>query len=320
LLARLNESEKPFANLAEFREALEEVLQEPPEVDRRRRALSLATQGLLLAPGLLCLFALGPVLLVLGFLGSLYGGLVAEDKCQENRDRLFGEATGVVAMGDPWQQLVLVAWFEIHGRELEQLEERLARLTREQQLLLESTSGFIQRGIPTPEQISPERPTTRLPRDRTWTRNLDENLVDLPASVAEELLGHLWIPLGVVGFWPLLWIVGSAIFRGGPSLRLSRIQLVQADGQPAARWRCALRTLLVWLPIYLLLVLSLTLDLWRLVACWADPDLQLGAAAWMSWLCWWLAAGLLAFYPWVALSWPDRGPHDLLAGTWLMPR
>jgi hypothetical protein len=319
LLARLNGLERPFANLAEFREALEQILQEPPEVERPRRALALATQGALLAPGLLCLFALGPVLLVLGFLGSLYGGLVAEKQRQETTDRLLVEATGLTGTGDPWQQLGLAVCCEADSENLERLEERLARLTREQQLMLESTSGFIQRGVPRPEQISTPHAPGRMPSGQTWTRNPDEQPLELPWSLTRKLLHHRWIPLAVLGFWPLLWVVGSALVRGRPSLRVGRIQLVQADGQPAARWRCAWRTLLVWLPIYLLLVLSLTLDLWRLEASWADPDLLFGAA-WLSWLCWWLAVGLLGFYPWVALRWPDRGPHDVLAGTWLMPR
>jgi hypothetical protein len=188
--------------------------------------------------------------------------------------------------------------------------------------MLESTSGFLRRGLPRPDQIDlTSFRATNGPGRAGADPDIDEKLVDLPATVADFLLGEFYVPLGILWFWPFIWILGSALFRGGLSLRLVGINLVQADGQPAARWRCAWRTLLVWLPIYLLLLFSLTFDLWRIAACWADPDFSLRwVAAWLSWLAWWLAVVLLGFYPWLALRWPDHSLHDHLAGTWLMPR
>jgi hypothetical protein len=97
--------------------------------------------------------------------------------------------------------------------------------------------------------------------------------------------------------------------------------LVQADGRPAARWRCAWRALLVWLPPLVLLAAALGLDWWRVAAASKEPwPSEPGGASVLAWLAWWLALGILPLYVWLAQRSPGRGPQDRLAGTYLMPR
>jgi hypothetical protein len=96
------------------------------------------------------------------------------------------------------------------------------------------------------------------------------------------------------------------------------IRLLDSQGQRAARWRCAWRTLLVWLPIGLLLTASLLIDLWR-AAHAGEFDRPTIWSAWVSQACWWLALALLPVYAAVAVLRPNRGPHDRLAGTWPVP-
>jgi tRNA A-37 threonylcarbamoyl transferase component Bud32 len=114
----------------------------------------------------------------------------------------------------------------------------------------------------------------------------------------------------VVAFWPALWVLWAALTRGGLAQRIAGVALVQADGRRAARWRCGWRALLVWAPLAALLLLSLSLA----------PGHAVGLGRAPAWLTWWLALALLPLYAWVALRWPNRGPHDRLAGTYLVPR
>src|SRR5581483_5854053 len=106
------------------------------------------------------------------------------------------------------------------------------------------------------------------------------------------------------------------LWRGGLSDRLLGLALVQSDGRPAARWRCAWRALLVWAPVTGLLI----------AAMWLEQDYwsaeNAGAPApWLARLSWvvsWSAWALLAAYAVLAVRSPGRGLHDRLAGTYLV--
>jgi hypothetical protein len=108
-----------------------------------------------------------------------------------------------------------------------------------------------------------------------------------------------WACVGLCVLWA--WV-----FRGGVTLRLVGISLRRRDGQPAARWQCAWRTLLFWLPVNGLLSLAVL-------------ALLLGPFGVASFLLWLLAAALLVGYVPLALWLPERSWHDRLAGTYLMP-
>jgi hypothetical protein len=151
---------------------------------------------------------------------------------------------------------------------------------------------------------------------------LGDDLTEGPAPLAGELLAaHQELAL-VLAAWPLLWSVWAGLTRGGLGLKLAGIALLGREGRPAARWRCALRALLLWLPVAVLLWVSLLLDLWRVaqaaVGGWSDE--QVRVTAWLAWAAWWLALLLLPLYAWVAVRWPNGGPHDRLTGTYPVPR
>jgi hypothetical protein len=119
---------------------------------------------------------------------------------------------------------------------------------------------------------------------------------------------------------PLFWVLWSFLWRGGVSFRVAGLALVGTDGRPAARWRCAWRTLLVWLPLTGLLLASVWLGeaAYRRVGELGAPSLWL---LWLaSWAAWGLGMLLLAAYVALATVFPARGPHDRLAGTCLVPK
>jgi hypothetical protein len=99
----------------------------------------------------------------------------------------------------------------------------------------------------------------------------------------------------------------AAVWRGGLSMMLAGIALVQADGRPAFRRQCALRAAIVWLPVGTLLFGS------TLLQTYAPGQAYLAAGLWL------VAAVLLPVYAVVALRHPSRPPQDRIAGTYLVP-
>lgn len=131
----------------------------------------------------------------------------------------------------------------------------------------------------------------------------------------EAVLSHwmqridpLFLAWGSIGGWLLLWTLVAALTRGGLSTWLMGLDLVRKDGRPAARWQAALRTLLAWLPIAILLGAAVLL--------------QHDHPTWLvwPWVLWWLAVLLLGVYVIAALLGPERLLHDRLLGIQVLPR
>jgi eukaryotic-like serine/threonine-protein kinase len=117
-----------------------------------------------------------------------------------------------------------------------------------------------------------------------------------------------------IGLWLLLWVLWSMLTRGGLSLKLMGIDLVNRRGRHAEGWRCAWRTLLIWAPFFALIMASVWLQ---------DATKGLGPEGrpwWIYWIPWWLALIYLAGVGVIALLRPQRGLHDRLAGIYLIPR
>jgi hypothetical protein len=92
------------------------------------------------------------------------------------------------------------------------------------------------------------------------------------------------------------------------------ISLVDAAGSPAPRWRCALRALIFWAPIMLLLFSTYRWPVW-----FSLPQLLVAfRSAWLS--CWAIIAAILAVCVLRALMSPHRMLHGKLAGIHLVPR
>jgi hypothetical protein len=108
-------------------------------------------------------------------------------------------------------------------------------------------------------------------------------------------------------FCTAFWVVWAFLFRGGYAFWRGGIVLRRADGRKAWRLQCAFRALLVWAPVAGLLCLAALLTS-------LQPD-----RPWLSFALWGVAVFLLLSYVPMVLWSPARGPHDRLAGTYLMP-
>jgi hypothetical protein len=210
-------------------------------------------------------------------------------------------------------------------REYEHIAERLQR---EQVLVLESFSRYLRAqllaGEPTLRshyrrlmKLDEDEPDPEQARDSMLL--MGDDLLEGPSVLALEVAADVWRVLLAFAAWPCVWAAWSAITRGGLTMRLAGITLRDRDGKPAARWRCAWRSLLAWLPVLALLLLSFWLDVGRIAHGPAESSAWMGAAAWLAWWAWWQALLLLPLYLWMSVRWPHRGFHDRLAGTYPVP-
>jgi hypothetical protein len=110
-----------------------------------------------------------------------------------------------------------------------------------------------------------------------------------------------------IGITIACWVVWAFLSRGGFAFWRGGIVLRRANGRKALRVQCAFRALLVWAPVGGLLCLAAAVAR----ALPGLPGLYFGI--------WGLAVALLIAYVLLALESPTRGPHDRLAGTYLVP-
>ena len=104
----------------------------------------------------------------------------------------------------------------------------------------------------------------------------------------------------------LFSVVSSIAVRGGVATRSIGLAVVTRDGKEISRRRSLSRTLIAWLPI---LVSSLLMP--ALISAGKGPaavvSVGIALAAMIAGVVWTIAA-------------PDRGLHDRIAGTWVVPR
>jgi hypothetical protein len=129
------------------------------------------------------------------------------------------------------------------------------------------------------------------------------------------------VHVAIIGFsiFPAIWMVWAFLTRGGLSYWIHDLTLVRADGWKAGRLRCGWRSLLVWTPFAGMLWLSMVLDYWYWSKLW-NPSDPYPMIPFLSWLTWWAGVAMLLLWLVLALRFAQRGLHDLLAGTYLVPK
>jgi hypothetical protein len=104
--------------------------------------------------------------------------------------------------------------------------------------------------------------------------------------------------------WPVVWVAWSALTRGGLPMKLMDLTLARLDGRHAGRLQCAWRSLLIWAAPTVLLLMALGAG---------------GHSPAEGPIFWWLALATVPVSAAVAAAFPDRGPHDRLSGTYVVP-
>ena len=104
------------------------------------------------------------------------------------------------------------------------------------------------------------------------------------------------------------------LLRGGFSFYLTDTALVTWNGQPAPRWRCALRALLTWFQLVIVT---------GLLAVGTSLVVKLPYPIHLSWGAIVLYLHLLAYAllgEIVVAWWPGRSLPDRICGTYLVPK
>ena len=109
---------------------------------------------------------------------------------------------------------------------------------------------------------------------------------------------------------PIPFAVWSLCFPRGWVWGSGRIAIVDRTGARVSRLRAAWRTYIVWFPFALLLLLQ---NVMPTDGPLGSLSLE-GTWAWVPWVV------LSVIYLLISLIWPRRGPQDVLAGTYLVPR
>lgn len=128
--------------------------------------------------------------------------------------------------------------------------------------------------------------------------------VHLPPDGIDEI-----VPIvGVLAFGLFSFFLPAFVTRGGLSFLRTGIAVVRPDGRQASRFRCLGRAVVAWAFMALLAALiSLGIS-------------TLSEMRWLGFGMLGLGAALFAGYVGLMLRTPARAPHDVVAGTYLVPK
>jgi hypothetical protein len=325
LLARLLGAGPPYKDVKQFRAALAASGGKPAEVTRPRRGAHLMVQAVFLAVGLGWMATAGamPEFAAVGL--DITQEMILSDT---RADLEAGAAREFAVTGglSPSPTTCLVALVRLQA-DL-RLDEELAdqqRLGRERgRARLAAVSPPMREYLvlsveQAKGQVEATMAQARRDRSPFAVLNFRQDAARFKEMSMRAIESDMRVTMLVlVAAWPALWVLWAFLLRGGLSFHIMGLTLVRGDGRRAARWQCAWRALLVWAPVTALLVSSLALEAWYWSA-W-DPTDPNRWAVWLSIAAWWAGWALLLVYAIVALRNPVRGPHDRLAGTYLVPR
>jgi eukaryotic-like serine/threonine-protein kinase len=324
LLARLLGFDRPFNDIHELSRELTATRDRATEVTQTRRAAQLAVFTAILALTFLPCAIVSGLMVNGGAFGKLrsdlYKAQVARSELQE------GSVVEFVASGlsaDPQTQLRGFVQFDDDLRLQEQLDRRIDEIEQQRQALVSNINPVLREAISFGEvnnasKSDGSKVKVAVTRSK-GIHNFRSRAVDVVSSHnALVFYGLASIGTILLVFWPAVWLIWDFAWRGGFSLRLMGLSLARADGRKAARWQCAIRTLLMWVPVVGMLTASLWLETWYFTT-WPFGNAE-SWVPWLSWGLWWVGLMLLPVYGLLAIKFPRRGLHDWVAGTYLVPR
>lgn len=120
-------------------------------------------------------------------------------------------------------------------------------------------------------------------------------------------LGLAGIAAVIVIFFPIVWMIIAFAVRGGIAWKMAGLVIVRNDGRPIGRFQAAIREMLVWAPVTVLLLATLRVQV-------AYPE-----SAALRLVLWLTAVALLFLMVVVGIRFPNRPPQDRIVGTHLVP-
>ena len=297
LLDRLIGGPRGYQNIEAVRADLIGLEGQPTQITRALQPAHLTLLLLVLVPPLLFLFCMRYVVLLMIFLGPQQQGVVVAEQALSRLDDEDTRAAFLAQLNrlEPDPPRGLADWRQL-------LQQRHQEYRAEQARWVEGTQDdWLARAM-----LETVRPEISRPRE---LKDLELRGLLNADPVRNRLVGQFMVIGFLVNLWMYIFacVLWALAFRGGFTMKLVGISLRRRSGRPAARWQCAWRTFLFWLPVGMLWSLSL-------FALMIGPEYGL-----LSWLLWLLAAVVLAAYLPLALWHPERALHDRLAGTYLMP-
>jgi len=319
MVKRLFPGPRQYAGVSEFEEALRATRDRPTEATRTRRMASVAALAACLSPSFVIMFAITLAIQAVGLLFLAEHQTTGTIALGRLRDGESWQLAAALAQRNPLERARIVMQIDADRQLAEQLQQVVERTGQE----LDARKRWFHPLLrPTGEW------TTAIGGESKEDRA--NHLVQFRQFAAEEANFHndpdwrelhewsdLILPAVILG-GPALWTVWVFLTRGGLVLWFSGLCLVNARGQGASRLRCAWRALLIWLPIAPLLIAALKLEEWYW-SVWQPTNPHVWAP-WLFGSLWWAAFALLLSYAVLALWFPIRGPHDRLAGTYVVPR
>jgi hypothetical protein len=300
---RLVDGDQPFADVGKVQAALYESHIHPPRVTSGMRAAHLGLTGTLTGTGLAVLVA---AVVAYHFLTAV---AAATQMAQVRAVRyVLDDAEAVTALAadpdlrdylEPEQFPRTIRRLDAYADTLQaETDAQKRRLTRPERYLVERFEQF-EPGADPRHALPPG-----LVRAVLSTAQREERQHRALVSLRGAVLATTLVAAGalLVGF-----VVFALLFRGGLSYVLAGLTIVRRDGRRAGRLRCAFRELLAWAPL-----------LTVLVGCvWVQ-------ATWPWWgfgrvLVTATSVGALVASVAVALRYPESGPHDRIAGTYVVP-
>ncbi len=148
---------------------------------------------------------------------------------------------------------------------------------------------------------APEAPETINSMLQLFERLESEHKSPPPKRWFKRLRDMLIIPLCVFVVW-------GGLFRGGITHMVTGLAVVRRDGRRGRILQCMWRSLLFWLPIFIIAGVILVVDAHGTDWVWWTQQLRR----------FFLVLPIL--YLVTVIRWPQRGPHDLASGTYVVPR
>jgi hypothetical protein len=336
-LAELTRHGDPVERLNRFRQSLKESRDRPTRATRANRAAQQALHLLFVGPFLVA-FTLSLTGMGYSNLTSVqFMSLMLRDTREFREDlELVSaiETTSLLLQRQPINRLAAVPIADMDRATIERLRANEPWLESDRSARIQLLNGYAKnslelaekwgahsfprsnrpfRSFPMTRQTPNGLSVTQVPNIRNharWTaqRNVIDPIIFNMALIVESVA--IW-------FFPLMFVCWTFLIRIGLSFRIVGLTLVRTDSRPAGRIRCAFRTFLSWLPMGLLLWLSVYVDViyWR---GWEPSD----SDAWLRWLSsivWWLgvAAGPAGMV--MTIRRPTRSILDHLSGTIVVP-